>query len=82
MNNFDVTILTPQGDNRVKLIPAVNNVVLETTQSCPGFYKNIEFELSNESLEQLRAWSEDYFKTKNEKILQHEQRDRKLIEKV
>ena len=25
MNNFDVTILTPQGDNRVKLIPVVNN---------------------------------------------------------
>ena len=25
MNNFDVTILTPQGDNRVKLIPAINN---------------------------------------------------------
>ena len=46
MNNFDVTVLTPQGDNRVKLIPAVNNVILETTQSCPGFYKNIEFKKS------------------------------------
>lgn len=66
MNNFDVTILTPQGDNRVKLIPAVNNVVLETTQSCPGFYKNIEFELSNESLEQLRAWLDCYFKESEE----------------
>ena len=30
MNNFDVTILTPQGDNRVKLIPAVNNEFMET----------------------------------------------------
>ena len=62
MNNFDVTILTPQGDNRVKLIPAVNNVVLETRQSYPGYYKNIEIELSNESLEQLHAWLDCYFK--------------------
>ena len=30
MNNFDVTILTPQGDNRVKLILAVNNEFIET----------------------------------------------------
>ena len=30
MNNFDVTILTPHGDNRVKLIPAVNNEFIET----------------------------------------------------
>lgn len=66
MNNFDVTILTPQGDNRVKLIPAVNNVVLETRQSYPGYYKNIEFELSNESLEQLRAWLDCYFKENEE----------------
>ena len=80
MNNFDVTILTPQGDNRVKLIPAVNNVILETTQACPGFYKNIEFELSNESLEQLRAWIEDYFKKKNEKIQKQKDRNRKLFE--
>ena len=66
MNNFDVTILTPQGDNRVKLIPGVNNVVLETSQSYPGFYKNIEFELSNEDLEQLRAWLDCYFKEREE----------------
>ena len=74
MNNFDVTILTPQGDNRVKLIPAVNNVVLETTQSCPGFYKNIEFELSNENLEQLRAWLDCYFKEREE-----DKKNQKLI---
>ena len=80
MNNFDVTILTPQGDNRVKLIPAVNNVILETTQSCPGFYKNIEFELSNESLEQLRAWIEDYFKIKNENLQKQKDCNRKLFE--
>lgn len=30
MNNFDVTILTPQRDNKVKLIPAVNNEFIET----------------------------------------------------
>lgn len=30
MNNFDVTILTPQGDNIVKLILAVNNEFIET----------------------------------------------------
>ena len=30
MNNFDVIILTQQGDNRVKLIPAVNNEFIET----------------------------------------------------
>ena len=30
MNNFDVTILIPHGDNRVKLIPAVNNEFIET----------------------------------------------------
>lgn len=74
MNNFDVTILTPQGDNRVKLIPAVNNVVLETSQSYPGYYKNIEFELSNESLEQLRAWLDCYFKENEE-----EKKKQKLI---
>ena len=66
MNNFDVTILTTQGDNRVKLIPSVNNVVLETSQSYPGYYKNIEFELSNENLEQLRTWLDCYFKENEE----------------
>ena len=80
MNNFDVTVLTPQEDNRVKLIPAVNNVILETTQSCPGFYKNIEFELSNETLEQLRAWLDCYFKTKNEKIQKQQDHNKKLFE--
>lgn len=74
MNNFDVTILTPQGDNRVKLIPAVNNVVLETSQSYPGYYKNIEIELSNESLEQLRAWLDCYFKENEE-----DKKNQKLI---
>lgn len=74
MNNFDVTNLTPQGDNRVKLIPSVNKVVLETSQSCPGFYKNIEFELSNENLEQLRAWLDCYFKENEE-----DKKNQKLI---
>lgn len=68
MNNFDVTILTPQGDNRIKLIPTISSVVLETSQSCPGFYKNIDIELSNESLGQLRAWLDCYFKEHEEDI--------------
>lgn len=68
MNNFDVTILTPQGDNRIKLIPTTSSVVLETSQSCPGFYKNIDIELSNESLGQLRAWLDCYFKEHEEDI--------------
>lgn len=66
MNNFDVTILTSQGDSRIKLIPTVSNVVLETSQSCPGFYKNIDIELTNEDLEQLRAWLDCYFKEDEE----------------
>ena len=74
MNNFDVTILTPQGDNRVKLIPGVNNVVLETSQSYPGYYKNIEFELTNEDLEQLRIWLDCYFKENEE-----DKKNQKLI---
>lgn len=68
MNNFDVTILTPQGDNRIKLIPTISSVVLETSQSCPGFYKNIDIELSNESLGQLHAWLDCYFKEHEEDI--------------
>lgn len=66
MNNFDVTILTPQGDDRVKLIPTTNNTILETSQSRPGSYKNISIELSNEDLEQLRAWIDCYFKESEE----------------
>ena len=75
MNNFDVTILTSQGDNRIKLIPTVSNVVLETSQSCPGFYKNIDIELSNESLEQLRTWLDCYFK-------EHEEDEKKLTDRL
>ena len=74
MNNFDVTILTSQGDSRIKLIPTVSNVVLETSQSCPGFYKNIDIELSNESLEQLRTWLDCYFKEREE-----DKKNQKLI---
>ena len=74
MNNFDVTILTSQGDSRIKLIPTVSNVVLETSQSCPGFYKNIDIELSNESLEQLRTWLHCYFKEREE-----DKKNQKLI---
>lgn len=68
MNNFDVTILTPQGDNRIKLIPTISSVVLETSQSKPGSFKNIDIELTNEDLEQLRVWLDCYFKEHEEDI--------------
>lgn len=66
MNNFDVTILTPQGDDRIKLIPTANNTILETSQSYPGSYKNISIELTDENLKQLRAWIGCYFKESEE----------------
>lgn len=80
MNNFDVTILTPQGDKYVKLYPLINGAILKASQSKPDSFKNIDIELSNETLEQLRAWLEDYFKTKNEKIQKQQDHNRKLFE--
>ena len=80
MNNFDVTILTPQGDNYVKLYPLINGAILKASQSKPDSFKNIDIELSNETLEQLRAWLEDYFKTNNEKIQKQQDHNRKLFE--
>lgn len=66
MNNFDVTIVTPQGDDRVKLIPNTDKVILETSQCRPGCYKNIFMEITTEGLEQLRAWIDCYFKEREE----------------
>lgn len=62
MNNFDVTILTPQGDSYVKLYPLINGAILKASQSKPDSFKNIDIELSNESLGQLRTWLDCYFK--------------------
>lgn len=66
MNNFDVTILTPQGDSYVKLYPLINGVILKASQSKPDSFKNIDIELTNEDLEQLRAWLDCYFKEHEE----------------
>ena len=79
MNNFDVTILTQQGDSYVKLYPLINGAILKTSQSNPGSFKNIDIELTNKDLEQLRAWLDCYFKTKNEKIKKQQDRNRKLF---
>lgn len=68
MNNFDVTILTPQGDSYVKLYPLINGVILKASQSKPDSFKNIDIELTNEDLEQLRAWLDCYFKEHEEDI--------------
>ena len=65
MNNFDITI-TPQGNNYVKLYPIINGAILKTSQSKPGSFKNIDIELTNEDLEQLRAWLDCYFKEHEE----------------
>ena len=67
MNNFDITI-TPQGNNYVKLYPLINGAILKTSQSKPGSFKNIDIELTNEDLEQLRAWLDCYFKEHEEDI--------------
>lgn len=65
MNNFDITI-TPQGNNYVKLYPLINGAILKTSQSKPGSFKNIDIELTNEDLDQLRAWLDCYFKEHEE----------------
>lgn len=68
MNNFDVTILTPQGDSYIKLYPLINGAILKASQSKPDSFKNIDIELTNEDLEQLRAWLDCYFKEHEEDI--------------
>ena len=80
MDNFSINFYTFDEDSKVKLYPLIRGAVLETSQSKPGSSKNIDIELTNEDLEQLRAWIEDYFKTKNEKIQKQKDRNRKLFE--
>lgn len=80
MDNFSINFHTFDEDSKVKLYPLIRGAVLETSQSKPGSSKNIDIELTNEDLEQLRAWIEDYFKTKNEKIQKQQDRNRKLFE--
>ena len=80
MDNFSINFHTFDEDSKVKLYPLIRGAVLETSQSKPGSSKNIDIELTNEDLEQLRAWIEDYFKTKNEKIQKQQDHNKKLFE--
>ena len=80
MDNFSINFHTFDEDSKVKLYPLIRGAVLETSQSKPGSSKNIDIELTNEDLEQLRAWLDCYFKTKNEKIQKQKDRNRKLFE--
>ena len=80
MDNFSINFHTFDEDSKVKLYPLIRGAVLETSQSKPGSSKNIDIELTNEDLEQLRAWIEDYFKIKGEKLQKQKDRNRKLFE--
>ena len=80
MDNFSINFHTFDEDSKVKLYPLIRGAVLETSQSKPGSSKNIDIELTNEDLEQLRAWIEDYFKVKGEKLQKQKDRNRKLFE--
>ena len=80
MDNFSINFHTFDEDSKVKLYPLIRGALLETSQSKPGSSKNIDIELTNEDLEQLRAWLDCYFKTKNEKIQNQKDRNRKLFE--
>ena len=80
MDNFSINFHTFDEDSKVKLYPLIRGAVLETSQSKPGSSKNIDIELTNEDLEQLRTWLDCYFKTKNEKIQKQQDRNRKLFE--
>lgn len=80
MDNFSINFHTFDEDSTVKLYPLIRGAVLKTSQSKPDSFKNIDIELTNEDLERLRAWLEDYFKTKNEKIKKQQDHNRKLFE--
>ena len=80
MDNFSINFHTFDEDSKVKLYPLIRGAVLETSQSKPGSSKNIDIELTNEDLEQLRAWIEDYFKVKGEKLQKQKDCNRKLFE--
>ena len=80
MDNFSINFHTFDEDSKVKLYPLIRGAVLETSQSKPGGSKNIDIELTNEDLEQLRAWIEDYFKIKGEKLQKQKDHNRKLFE--
>ena len=68
MDSFSINFHTFDEDSKVKLYPLIRGAVLETSQSKPGSSKNIDIELTNEDLEQLRAWLDRYFKEHEEDI--------------
>lgn len=80
MDNFSINFHTFDEDSKIKLYPLISGAVLETSQSKPGSSKNIDIELTNEDLEQLRAWIEDYFKVKCEKLQKQKDHNKKLFE--
>ena len=80
MDNFSINFHTFDEDSKVKLYPLIRGALLETSQSKPGSSKNIDIELTNEDLEQLRAWLDRYFKIKGEKLQKQKDRNRKLFE--
>ena len=68
MDNFSINFHTFDEDSKVKLYPLIRGALLEISQSKPGSSKNIDIELTNEDLEQLRAWLDRYFKEHEEDI--------------
>ena len=74
MDNFSINFHTFDEDSTVKLYPLTRGAVLKTSQSKPDSFKNIDIELTNEDLEQLRTWLDCYFKEheeakKNQKLI-------------
>ena len=66
MDNFNIDIHSYDEDSSVKLYPITDRVILKTTQLNPACFRNIDIELTNENLEQLRAWLDCYFKEREE----------------
>lgn len=66
MDNFSIDFHIFDEDSQVKLYPLTRGAILKTSQSKPGSFKNIDIELTNEDLEQLRTWLDCYFKEHEE----------------
>lgn len=62
IDNFNIDIHSYDEDYMVKLYPVADGAMLKTSQSRPGSFRNIDIELTDEELEQLRAWIDEYFK--------------------
>ena len=66
MDNFNIDIHSYDEDSSVKLYPITDGVILKTTQLNPACFRNIDIELTNEDLEQLRACLDCYFTEREE----------------